>query len=328
MTEHPDFFAALAAPFDPKEVRQKPIGGGGKADYVSARTVMNRLDDVAGPENWWDSYERGEHSIICRLTIQLPDGRVVTKCDAGGNAGMSDEGDDEKSGVSDSFKRAAVKWGVGRYLYKNGVPSFAREFQPGNGRRRQDKPTPVSETTYIPATTSRPRLAPAPPGAQSVDFENPPKAGTGAIYFWVKGVGVHFGVDLVTKVQEAAIAEGWPSEWKAWDQDVVDGVVQRIARRCRQLANYKGELDNPGIAAIAIRSLKAQIRFRAALYRQATDVSGAPMLATDDPRISQFVKDVGHCDLDHCQDEAVLRQVLDQIAREHKSLVAQSSAAG
>jgi hypothetical protein len=38
---------------------------------------------------------------------------------------MSDEGDDDKSGFSDSFKRAAVKFGIGRYLYKDGVPRWA-----------------------------------------------------------------------------------------------------------------------------------------------------------------------------------------------------------
>ena len=37
---------------------------------------------------------------------------------------MSDSGDDDKSGYSDAFKRAAVKFGVGRYLYRDGVPSF------------------------------------------------------------------------------------------------------------------------------------------------------------------------------------------------------------
>jgi hypothetical protein len=123
-TKYPDLFAAMAAPFDPSEVKQLPKGGR-KIDYVTARSVMNRLDAVLGPENWWDDYQPiSDNSIACRLTIRLPDGSTITKVDAGGKAGMSDLGDDDKSGLSDAFKRAAVKFGIGRHLYKDGTPHF------------------------------------------------------------------------------------------------------------------------------------------------------------------------------------------------------------
>ena len=52
---------------------------------------------------------------------------TLTKSDAGGYAGMSDSGDDDKSGFSDAFKRAAVKFGIGRYLYRDGVPRFVQD---------------------------------------------------------------------------------------------------------------------------------------------------------------------------------------------------------
>jgi hypothetical protein len=86
---------------------------------------MNRLDEVVGPENWWDDYTPLTSSVMCRLTVRLPDGQVVTKCDLGGCAGMADAGDDDKSGFSDAFKRAAVKFGAGRYLYNDGVATLA-----------------------------------------------------------------------------------------------------------------------------------------------------------------------------------------------------------
>ena len=88
---------------------------------------MNRLDEVLGPENWWDDFVPLEHSVICRLTIRLPDGTILTKCDAGGYAGLADPGDDDKSGFADAFKRTAVKFGVGRYLYRDGVPRFSSQ---------------------------------------------------------------------------------------------------------------------------------------------------------------------------------------------------------
>src|SRR5206468_2281753 len=77
---------------------------------------------------------------LCRLTIRLPDGSELTKCDAGGYAGMADSGDDDKSGYSDAFKRAAVKFGVARYLYRDGVPTFARS---AGGRPSQAVPAPT-----------------------------------------------------------------------------------------------------------------------------------------------------------------------------------------
>src|SRR5207253_6216353 len=99
--------------------------------YITARTAMNRLDSVLGPENWWDDFVPLENSVTCRLTIRLPDGSTVTKADAGGYAGMADQGDDDKSGFSDAFKRAAAKFGVARYLYRDGVPAFVRQRVPG-----------------------------------------------------------------------------------------------------------------------------------------------------------------------------------------------------
>jgi hypothetical protein len=139
MTQHAELFAALARPFEPEEVKVRTQAGR-QLHYVTARTVMNRLDEVLGPENWTDEFAPMEHSVICKLTIQLPDGRILTKADAGGFAGMADPGDDDKSGYSDAFKRAAVKFGVGRYLYRDGIPRFARDVLRGDGHREPAPP--------------------------------------------------------------------------------------------------------------------------------------------------------------------------------------------
>ena len=150
MTQFPDLFAALAAPFEAQEVRARSQSGR-QLHYITARTAMNRLDSVLGPENWWDEYVPGENSVLCRLSIRLPDGTTLTKSDAGGYAGMADQGDDDKSGFSDAFKRAAVKVGVGRYLYRDGVPSFVREREP------------VVSSASVPAETPGPRAPNATP---------------------------------------------------------------------------------------------------------------------------------------------------------------------
>jgi len=147
MTKYPELWVALAAPIPGEKSRQQ---AGRTFKYITARQVMNRLDDVLGPENWRDEYTiAGEHSVIWRLTIRLPDGQELTKVDAGGAAGMSDAGDDEKSGFSDAFKRAAVKFGVGRYLYGDGLPAFAKAQakQPAPPAKPVTRGKPVAPTT-------------------------------------------------------------------------------------------------------------------------------------------------------------------------------------
>ncbi|WP_240907324.1 Rad52/Rad22 family DNA repair protein [Paludisphaera rhizosphaerae] len=129
-----EFFAKLAFPFDPEQVKTRKQGNIELA-YVTARTVMNRLDEVAGPWGWEDRYERHDNAWLCRLTLWLPDGSTLTKEGIGGESrNMQDSSDVEKSGESDAFKRAAVKFGIGRYLYDDGVPKWIRErFHRGKG---------------------------------------------------------------------------------------------------------------------------------------------------------------------------------------------------
>lgn len=81
--------------------------------YIDARDVMDRLDQVCGADSWQDSYEETPSGrVICKLSIRVND-EWIAKSDGAGSTAM--EG--EKGGLSDAFKRAAVKWGVGRYLY-------------------------------------------------------------------------------------------------------------------------------------------------------------------------------------------------------------------
>lgn len=86
--------------------------------YMDARDVMARLDEVCGPANWQDSYtETATGRVMCTLQIRI-DGEWIAKSDGAG--GTDIEGD--KGGISDAFKRAAVKWGIGRYLYDMETP--------------------------------------------------------------------------------------------------------------------------------------------------------------------------------------------------------------
>lgn len=109
----------LAKPFDASHIRVKPgkVAANGQALalwYIDARAVMDRLDAVVGPENWeftWTPIRDGDRVVVQgMLTV-----KGVTKSDVGE---AKDEDEPWKSGVSDAFKRTAVQFGIGRFLYR------------------------------------------------------------------------------------------------------------------------------------------------------------------------------------------------------------------
>ena len=135
-TEVESLTAALAEPFDPAEVRFKPaVVTGNRAlalAYVDARVVQSRLDEVLGVDGWQDDYEcLPDGSVVCRLRLRMG-GEWITKVDVGGPSEQPDGGDRLKAAFSDALKRAAVKFGVGRYLYR--LPNQWMDYDP---QRRQ-----------------------------------------------------------------------------------------------------------------------------------------------------------------------------------------------
>ncbi len=224
MTQHPELFAALAAPFDSTELKLRSQAGR-QMPYVTARNVMNRLDEVLGPENWWDDFVPLEHSVICRLTIRLPDGTVLTKCDAGGYAGLADPGDDDKSGFADAFKRTAVKFGVGRYLYRDGVANFART-EPGKSEDRQPDPIEIARPPGPPA--GAPALA--PPMAANDPGSSPPRTGR-ALFAWTKDQDEKFEFGLLRHLNSWGKRQDFPARMVDWDPEQV---AQAFSEACRQ----------------------------------------------------------------------------------------------
>jgi len=123
----------LAEPFDPETVHFRV--GATNADktkgmalaYVDARDVMDRLDEVCGPENWQSKFNEVNGAVCCsigiasdaKILMEVTEAREwVWKSDGAGQT--SYEG--EKGQFSDAFKRAAVQHGIGRYLYSAGTP--------------------------------------------------------------------------------------------------------------------------------------------------------------------------------------------------------------
>lgn len=81
--------------------------------YVTNRAIQNRLDEVCTPAGWQNEYRPAPcGGVMCGISI-LCDGQWITKWDGADNTDI----EQVKGGLSDSMKRAAVQWGIGRYLY-------------------------------------------------------------------------------------------------------------------------------------------------------------------------------------------------------------------
>lgn len=151
---------SLAEPFELAEIKWKPQAVNGNRAlaiaYVDARVIQDRLDQVCGVSGWQDSYEfLPDGSCICRLQIRLG-GEWIMKMDVGGQSEQQDEGDRRKAALSDALKRAAVKFGVGRYLYR--LPSQWVDYDP---QKKRFARTPTLPDAALPARKFKDKRPPA-----------------------------------------------------------------------------------------------------------------------------------------------------------------------
>jgi len=112
----------LLAPFPYEEVEAKiQVTTGDKSKgmavfYLTSRAIQGRLDEIIGSFNWSNSfYPWQEKAQICGISIYNEERREwITKYDGADNSDI----EAIKGGLSDAFKRSAVLWGIGRYLYQ------------------------------------------------------------------------------------------------------------------------------------------------------------------------------------------------------------------
>lgn len=96
--------------------------------YIDARDVMDRLDECC-TFGWERLHSEFKGHLYCGISIVMPDGNKLTRWDCG----VESNTDAEKGEASDSFKRAAVNWGIGRFLYDMGMQYVqANEAKSGN----------------------------------------------------------------------------------------------------------------------------------------------------------------------------------------------------
>ncbi len=160
MTMPSEMFPALAAPTPAGEIKQRKGPHGTMLDYVDARYVMDRLDQAAGPENWQDAYEMLPNGSVRGGIAIRHEQEWIWKWDVG------DPSDIEpvKGAHSDAFKRAAVKWGIGRDLY-------------GDHARPAQAPRTAPAPRQTPVASSAPPDDEPPPPVDPRDFVRSPGPG-------------------------------------------------------------------------------------------------------------------------------------------------------
>ncbi len=157
----------LAEPTPESEIKWRQGPGGRNLAYVDARYVMDRLDEVCGPENWQARYDWSDGKrLVCSLGIHKPaepDDLVASEWIWKANGAGETDIEGEKGAFSDAFKRAAVLFGIARDLYRLQPPKSA---------------TPIRDA-HAALTGAAPfaqNPAPAPPPVQRVPVPQPDPA--------------------------------------------------------------------------------------------------------------------------------------------------------
>jgi len=171
-----DFRKALKRPFQARAVKWKAQATSKDKTqalavaFIDARNVMERLDRTVGPGEWSDAYEiiaasPDEFVVECRLTVL-----GVTKADVGDSSASGGGSNLAKSAYSDALKRAAVKFGIGRYLY-----ALPRRWVAYDAQRKRLVEDPQLPTWAIPGGDDLGEDAPFEEGTEEGKVEIPLK---------------------------------------------------------------------------------------------------------------------------------------------------------
>ena len=165
----------LARPFAPEDLEwriqyaNEKTNRGIVVPYVTNRAIQARLDEVVGIAGWYNDYKpwhgaNKKEAQICGISIYFEErGGFITKWDG---AEYSDI-EPVKGGLSDSMKRAAVQWGIGRVLYSMTDPVWVDIEPRGRSWAIQKKERPVMDSAYLSLLNTLKLQPAAPIGTQS-----------------------------------------------------------------------------------------------------------------------------------------------------------------
>lgn len=148
--------------------------------FIDARTVQVVLDEMCVKHGCtWDvDYKDVCGVIFCGITLTCPEGKwdSITRWDAGNR--IEEDTQDKmymqggKSAASDAFKRAAVMFGIGRFLYDIApmvLPAANGSVIDENGQKVYDL------TTYIRGMNKKPQSKKKKPVSETPAATPPPE---------------------------------------------------------------------------------------------------------------------------------------------------------
>jgi hypothetical protein len=237
---------ALSAPFELREVKFKPQSVKGNRAlalaYVDVRVIQDRLDQVLGVEGWQDEYQLlPDGSVMCKLQL-LFDGHWITKMDVGSPSDQPDGGDRLKAAFSDALKRSAVKFGIGRYLYR--LPPQWVDYDSG---KKQFASTPQLPAFALP----KPKEAPTPvakaPASKSPSIPSLPESGE-ELHRRLREYDAKLAAQklcslgaLLSHVAEAGSHEGFGMDINHWSGPAIVFAVDAVKQFEQRLRNGKAD---------------------------------------------------------------------------------------
>jgi hypothetical protein len=277
------FFRALTAPFPDESLSEKPGRGGKPMTWLDKRALENRLDSVCTPLGWTIEYRPTNRGFTSRMGILCPtdDGEWVWvfKEDGAGYEEMDSVDDDEKSGYTNALRRVAQDaWGIGRYLYRKGLPSFADRTAEGKPelppyvaptatlppaakveptpepKGRFGNPSPTPPVVESPAPIVAPQPPPVSETHRPQPVAQPPSTGIDPVllkipeagrpmFAWVKGIEDHYQTAIKNGVIADAEKLGGSRFMNQWSQEIVNQVTLAAINHVRTLDNYQGEFE-------------------------------------------------------------------------------------
>ena len=109
--------------------------------YIDSRQVQDLLDEVVGAENWQCKFEEHKNNMFCSIGIRDEREEYNNEWVWKSDCGTESQVEKQKGEASDAFKRAAVMWGIGRFLYSKDIIKLPTK------QNQQNKWLPYSEKT-------------------------------------------------------------------------------------------------------------------------------------------------------------------------------------
>jgi hypothetical protein len=167
---------------------------------------------------------------MCKLRLKIGK-RWITKVDVGSQSEQPDEGDRMKAAFSDSLKRAAVKFGIARYLYR--LPLQWTDYDPA-----KKKFTAVPKLPAFAVPKAAPAAKPEPsPKAEPAKPSNPLPADGKEMHRRLRardallaGEGRCMIGSLIASVVEAGVRAGFGRDLDTWSGPAIELAVEQTKK--------------------------------------------------------------------------------------------------